>query len=177
MKSVLVLALVGLSAFSSADFYTYTFASDVSSFGGIDDPLNETRSFSLPAGALVTGVSYEVTLEAFSTSLLSEMNMGIVPLGLSLRPGGGDNFGGLKSYSSGGIFDFTDEGFADVLLPTGQVDLLFFESSVDEPGRADGRWVAGSTLTLHYTSAVPEPASLSALAVGAFALLKRRKKN
>jgi hypothetical protein len=174
------LAILGAAAFSSADFYTYTFATDVNSVDDEGSALNVTDSINLGAGAVVTGIGWDLNLEAFAPSWLSELYVSFADdtnlPGLYLSPGFGDDAPGAGSYNSGGVIDLTDNTIPDITLSTGILNMEFFEGFDDAPVTVDGRWLAGSTLTFEYTPApVPEPASMAALGLGVAALARRRR--
>jgi hypothetical protein len=180
MKLLAGLAILGAAAFSSADFYTYTFGADVLSFDDEGSALNVIDSINLGAGAVVTGIGWDVDLEAFSPSWQSELTVSFADdanlPGLYLFPGGGVDTPGTGNFSSGGIIDLTDNSIPDITLSTGTLNMEFFEGFDDAVGVADGRWLAGSTLTLEYTPApVPEPASMAVLGLGVAALARRRR--
>lgn len=134
----------------------------------------------LPAGSPVTmnGVSWDVTLATEGQSWLSEMRVyfddAVNPdlSGLFLRPGVSQANPGTGTFSSNGILKFNSVNppIPDIVLPNGILRMEFHETFDDVAGAVDGNWVSG-TLGLQF---VPEPASLSLLALGALALIRRR---
>jgi hypothetical protein len=133
----------------------------------------------LPSGTpmTMTGVGWDVTLQAFEPSWLSEISVLFdnssqdAPEAIVLRPGVADGApGGPTAYSSGGVLDFGDDaGLDDIPLPDGVLSMEFFESFDDAAGVIDGLWVSG-TLTL---AVVPEPVSLLLMGLGALVLRRR----
>lgn len=139
--------------------------------------LDAAAAIGLPSGTSVdmTGVGWDVVLESFGASWLSELGVAFGPQGgvaaINLRPGAGSNFpGGATPFTSNGIVKFNSIPLPDINLPNGMLQMEFFESFDDVAGAVDGQWVSGS-LNLQFT---PEPASLSLLGLGALALLRRR---
>lgn len=180
MKLLAGLAILGAATFSSANIYTYTFTSDVLSFGEEGDVSNFLDSINLGAGAVVTGIGWDVDLEAFDPSWLSELMVSFADdanaPGLYLSPGFGNDDPGTGSFSSGGIIDLTDNTIPDITLSTGVLNMEFMEAFDDASVSPDGRWLAGSTLDIEYTPApVPEPASMAVLGLGVAALARRKR--
>ena len=135
------------------------------SFDGPGAPNNELITFNvaaaldLPAGTdlLMTGAGWNVDIEAFGTSWLSEPGVSFAPTGgkaeIFVRPGAGDNFPGIGSYNSA-VVKFSSIPLPDISLPDGVVIPEFFESFDDVPGSADGRWING-TLSLQFVENPP----------------------
>lgn len=128
------------------------------------------------AHASLTRLDWQVVLDAFSPSLLSEMFIGVGSSSgldlLSFAPGAGDDTSGIGSYS--GTLDLAGLGVgagADGLLR-----IEFFDAFKDfGTGVAEGQWLRGS-LTLD-VGTVPEPdsAALAALGLAALAMHARRR--
>lgn len=124
------------------------------------------------ANSALTSLSWAVTLDAFSPSSLSEMQVSFGESSgatlLTLAPGAADAFSGTGSYS--GTLDLAGYGVgsgADGLLR-----VEFSEAYKDfAPNTAEGRWASG-TLTFSAT-ALPEPGSVALLALGLGALTLR----
>ncbi len=163
-----------------------TFGSNIDSWDLLSDPdnlvfdINLARDcFGLPDGTAISmnGIGWDVTLNAFSPSWLSELSVyfddTIAPdgFGLFLRPGVADSFPGTGTYSSGGIIKLDDVGIPNVDLPNGHLRLEFHETFDDFANGVDGNWKEGSIL---HVQIVPEPATLSLLALGGLALIRRR---
>lgn len=117
------------------------------------------------ANALVNALDWSVTLNAFSPSSLSEMQVSFGNSGgldlLTIAPGLLDNVSGSGSYS--GTLDLSGYGIA--AGADGLLRIEFSEAYKDlAVGTAEGQWTAG-TLTFD-VSAVPEPASVTLALVG-----------
>ena len=122
-----------------------------------------------------TGIGWDVTLEAFSPSWLSELALLIVNVngeGVILRPGAGNNYGGTGTFSSGGVIKLADVGIPNVSMPDNRLYLEFYETFDDFANGIDGYWLSG-TLTFQV---VPEPASMMALGAGLAGLLALRRR-
>lgn len=133
-----------------------------------------------PSGTpmVMTGIGWDVTVQTVGASWLSEARMyfddAIAPdlSGLFLRPSS-INSSGVDSPSSGGVIDLSDNAIPDIVLPNGQLRIEFYESIDDVADAIDANWTAGN-LTIR-AEVVPEPASLSLLALGGLAVLRRRR--
>ncbi len=135
----------------------------------------------------ITGIGWDVTLFAdanvgpFGGSWLSEPTVrfddATFPVdspsvnAINLAPGT-DQEPGIGTYSSGGILKLSDFGFDDIQLSTGVASLYFFEGFDDETGVTDGMWLSGSLFL--QVAPIPEPATMSLLAIGGLALIRRR---
>ncbi|RMH13452.1 MAG: hypothetical protein D6695_03950 [Planctomycetota bacterium] len=156
---------------------TIEFTSNVDSWDLEGDPDNVVAVFDMGGPATIHGVGWDVSLQTFGASWLSEMVVsfgedGGIP-GLYLTPGINDGFAGTGSYSSGGIVDLGDNGIPDVVMASGMMRLEFFESFDDVADAVDGQWLAGSTITLDMTI-VPAPGALALLGLGGLAIRRRR---
>ena len=128
----------------------------------------------------LTALGWSVRLKSFNPSVLSDITCGLensdVTDGVYLRPAVSDNFsGGPNQYSSGGLIDLVGPGF-DVALNSDNVLVVdFFEQRDDFPGGIDAVWMNGSQLNLQFTATpVPEPVSMTVLALGIGAITTRR---
>ena len=123
---------------------------------------------------LFTGIGWNVTLEAFNPSWLSEMALLMVNIdgvGVILRPGAGQNRPGTGTFSSP-VVKLRDVNIPDVPLPDNNLYLEFYETFDDFPDAIDGFWRSG-TLTFQV---IPEPASMMALGAGLAGLLALRRR-
>ena len=85
------------------------------SWDALDDPSNDTLIVPLGAGAIMTGIGWDVGITTVGGSYLSEARMyfdgqDLDGTGLFLTPGVADANSGTGTYSSGGILDLTDNG-------------------------------------------------------------------
>nr|WP_235976730.1 PEPxxWA-CTERM sorting domain-containing protein [Sandaracinobacteroides hominis] len=159
--------------------------SGIDSYGGFGDPSNVLLSYDLGAFAHITGISYDVTLTAFSPSWLSEMVLAFTSSSfdgwVELTPAFVDEDPGTGSYSGSG--DLVALGLDFKLDGDGLLNLEFFESFDDPFISPDGLWNSG-TVTITYAPAVdpnvvPEPATWVMLIAG-FGLIgtaARRRRN
>lgn len=131
----------------------------------IGDPANTVLFVNIGANALVTWLSWNVTLQAFAPSSVDEMQVslgsGTSQLDIPLTA-----FSSFNGTAYTGTLDLTGLGVA--AGADGQLRLEFSETFKDRLGEPDGQWLSGQ-LTLG-VSPVPEPAS-ALLAVAGLALL------
>jgi hypothetical protein len=162
-----------------------TFASDISSGDGFGLPGNAVFAIDLAAGTgtatTIVGLGWDVTIEAFSPSWQSEA--GVLfddadeigdPNGVRLTPGAGVDAPGIGSYSSGGIVDLGSVGLGNLVLNNGVLLLEFGETFDDDSVSPDGRWLAGSTISLD-TDAIPAPGALLVAGLGGMVATRRRR--
>jgi hypothetical protein len=119
------------------------------------------------ANAVLNALNWAVTLQAFSPSLLSEMQVSFGnSTGLDLitfSPDAFDGFSGAGSYV--GSLDLTGLGLA--AGADGLLRIEFSEAYKDfATGMAEGQWTGGSLSFDITASAVPEPASLALVLLG-----------
>lgn len=123
------------------------------------DPDNEVLEFSLSPNARVIGISWDVALEAFETSWLSEMRLYVtnanVSAGVSLQPGIGVDDAGQQSFSSDGIVNLPDQQLDFAVGADGILRFEFWEFFDDIPEGPDGIWTFG-TMIIEYIDA-PTP--------------------
>lgn len=126
----------------------------------------------------VIGISWDVNLYADSPSWLSDMSLAVEnstqTAGIFLTPGIGDDFGGSANYTSGGMIDLTAYNLDFALNADNKLRVELFETYDDYTNDWDGIWESGN-VTLRM-EAVPEPASMVALAAGVALLARRRNR-
>lgn len=149
------LALAALSAQAATQTVNVT---GVASTNLLGEAGNTVVLVDIGANAVLNGLDWAVTLNAFSPSSLSEMQVSFgSSSGLDLitfAPAAADGFSGTGTYS--GTLDLTGLGIA--AGADGLLRIEFSEAYKDfAPGVAEGQWVSGS-LALN-VGAVPEPAS------------------
>lgn len=134
----------------------------------------------LPAGSQVTmtGVGWDVTLQAFGASWLSEIGVTFGPdndiAQINLRPGAAQtNTGGNQPvpFSSGGTIKFDSIPLPNIVLHNGILRMEFFESYDDAAGVIDGQWVSGAL----FIQAVPAPGAMALLGFAGVAAARRRR--
>jgi len=125
------------------------------SVDGFGDADNDVLTKYLGAGALVTGIGWDVNISTVGMSWLSDAKMYFDGSdqdgsGLVLRPGAGDDHSGTGAYSSP-LIDLTDNGIPDIpILADGTLYIRFYEDFDDDPGGVDASYVPPSTLTIEY---------------------------
>jgi hypothetical protein len=185
------MGLAMAASFASADIVsgTVTLLGDVDSFDSYGTAGNSVFTYDLGSvfagytGFTLTHIGWDVTITAEGASWQSEARVGFensdVSDAIYLSPGAGVNTPGTGVFSSGGLIDLggIDPSFPVVFNPDNLMTLNFFETLDDVPGVRDGFWHAGGTIDLQFTAtAVPEPATMAVLGLGAAALLRRRRK-
>lgn len=156
--------------------------SGINSVGAQGDPGNTVQSYNIGAGSIITGIAYNVTLEAFSPSWLSELVFSFEDstqsAGVFLTPGFTDSFSGVGSYSDAA--SLVDLGLSFAVGADGVLRTEFFEGFDDSSISPDGIWQSG-TITITYDTvagAIPEPATwgLMILGFGAIGGAMRRRR-
>ncbi|MCV2354352.1 PEP-CTERM sorting domain-containing protein [Paucibacter sp. B2R-40] len=137
--------------------------------GGFGDPDTTVLTFNVGANVQITGLSWDVDLEAYDPSWLSEIRVTLsnnaVTTGVHFRPGVGNNAAGVGHFS--GTSDYVALGLDFAVDGDGILRLEFNESFNDDL-QPDGKWVAGHLTVL--TNAVPEPSTYGLMALGLIAV-------
>lgn len=182
------LALGAVCSVASAGIISVDVSGAVSN-GERGDPFNTTITIDLAAqlGAAsgtqvdVDGLGWDVTIEAFTPSWLSEARAGFIDSGgtilLNLVPGAGDDSDGVGTYSSGGIVDLIGLGL-DFSLADGILVLEFYEE-FDDGLSPDAIWQSG-TLSIQAFAIggdVPAPATVALLGLGLLGVAYRRRRH
>lgn len=143
--------------------------------GGFGDPLNEVHWVELAPNAHIVAMSYEVTLEAFDPSWLSEMRVDMTNSamdgGVGLTPGVGVGSPGIQSFSSDGVIDLIAIDLHFHLGSDGLLRLEFWDTFNDNYPDPEGRWLDG-TITIHY---IPAPGALALLGMAGLVGVRRRR--
>ncbi|AKS43326.1 choice-of-anchor J domain-containing protein [Wenzhouxiangella marina] len=119
-------------------------------FEGLGTPTNSSVTLNIGAGNSVIGVGYEVTIEAFSPSWLSESRMAILsnagdPLGLGAEIQPSDTDGsGVETLSSGGVVALGSPVAAN---GAGEIYIEWFEDFNDTTPAPDSAWSDSATPT------------------------------
>lgn len=179
MRNVLFAAGIVASSAASAQLTTVVDLSGSSFNGEPGSPLNEVFNVNLGANAMVTGVGFDITLEAFSPSWLSEATIALEDsaqtAGLFLTPAVGNDGPGAGSFSSGGVIDLSDvDGMGlDLTFSVGADGILRIElfDTFDDFFSPQATISSGS-VTIQY---IPAPASAALLGLGGLAAARRRR--
>lgn len=178
-----VLSFAMLASATPAQAATLTFdVTGIESIGALFASGNRVELFDIGADSHVTGISYDLTIEAFSPSWLSEISIAFADSdflgGVLISPGTGDNVPGVESYSD--TFHLVLEGLDFFVGSDGLLYVEFYEELDDPSVEPDGRYLSG-TVRVEYepvAAPVPEPATW-AMMIGGFGLvggaMRRRK--
>ena len=178
MKSLSIAAAIAAAAVPAASANAATLIINVAgaqSFGARGSAGNQVATYLLGAGAHITSISYNVTIEAFSPSWLSEAGIAFTdstPItdGVLLNPGIADDISGTRTYSD--TANLVALGLDFFLKADGLLRTEFYEDFNDSAVNPDAIWRSG-TITITYdaaSAAVPEPATWAMMMLG-FGLL------
>jgi hypothetical protein len=154
------------------------------SFDGENDAQNTVlildvaTCIGLPTNTPVTfnGIGWDVNMQqSVVGGWTADQSIAFGPVGgasgLYLTPGVGTTQG--PEHAASPIIKFnTVPGLPDVVLPNGKLEIEFFENFDDSANVQDGQYNAPSSLQIQVT---PEPATMSLLAIGALALIRRKR--
>lgn len=138
----------------------------IASSGEFLDAGNTVLTYNIGANSVIKSVTYDVVLEAFSPSWLSEMGAAMTDSstlnGFLLRPAFGTNAAGLSTFA--GTVDLTASGLGFAVGQDGLLRVEFAEDASDGL-RPDGLWRSG-TISVEFAAAVPEPETYALMALG-----------
>ncbi len=146
-------------------------------FNGPDgSPANEVIVAPLGApGDVVNAIGWDLTIEAFDTSWLSEATFGIDWEGdgvydIRLIPGIDDDGPGTGTYSTGGLIFLGDAGIPDGVLTSGSVTITLFDTFDDlfEPQAT----ILQGGLSFNV---IPAPGAAALLGLGGLVATRRRR--
>ncbi|MEF7614025.1 PEP-CTERM sorting domain-containing protein [Aquincola sp. MAHUQ-54] len=146
-----------------------TLTIDVSSIASAGEFLggaNPVFQYDIGANSVVKAVSYDVVLQAYEPSWLSELGAAFTDSstlnGFLLRPAFGTNAAGSGSFA--GSIDLAGGGLGFAVGADGMLRVEFAEDAYDGL-TPDGLWRSGA-ITVEFTSAVPEPGTYALMALG-----------
>jgi len=153
---------------------------EVESFDEAGSSLNAILWVPVELDQTLVSVSWNVSLEAFEPSWLSEMSVTISNEAgdqISFAPAVLNEFSGSESYIGGINLDAVGLSFG--VRSGSLLRVEFWESFDDSQNQADGRWKSGALQFTFSASPIPEPTALATLALGiAMIWLKfRRREN
>lgn len=163
--------------------FQISFELDVNSMDAFGDSSNIIGFSNLPATlgpgefVVITGIGWDVFLEAFAPSFLSEMTLNFSNSNgqfIALTPGILEERSGRGEFTSGGVIKLADVGLSNLPLDGSLVALEFYEAFDDVADQADGRWINDSVITLQYV-VVPTPGSAALLGLAGLVSLRRRR--
>lgn len=154
---------------------------DVESWNEIGEPANtvltidvaDLAGFGSGQSVILTGLGYDVVIETFGFSWLSEAQINFddadnITGGFAIQPGVGDDMAGTTPYQED-LAKFAPED--QLVLTNGLLRLEFFEEFDDDPNEIDSIW--NGTLTLQ--AEIPAPGAAPLLLLG-FAGASRRRR-
>ena len=150
--------------------------SGIDSWDSQGAPGNTWLHVNVGAGAIITGIAWNVNLTTNSPSWASEAVLGFEGQ-INLTPGAGDSFSvSNMNYNSGGVIDISDAGLPNIAVSAdGILDIEFFDSFDDFAGAADAHWLAGSSVTIVGQNIIPAPSALAMLGLGGLVAGRRRR--
>jgi len=153
---------------------------DVESWNELGDGANvvmtldvaDLAGFGSGQSVFLTGYGYDLALETFGFSWLSEAQINLddatAPTGgFSIQPGVGDDMAGTESYQQP-LIKFSPGN--SLFLTDGMLRVEFFEEFDDDPGKIDAQW--NGLLTFQVD--IPAPGAAPLLLVG-FGFTRRRR--
>jgi hypothetical protein len=137
--------------------------------GILGDTRNPSFEWFLGPNAVITGIEWDVEIEALAPAKLFELavffghserrQLGIVP-GFGIETPGTRRF-------SGRIGSLTEDGLGFQLKDDGLLTAVFFSQwDYDTPDAIEHTWKSGSFTLVYEVSAVPEPQNYALLAAG-----------
>ncbi|MCV2353505.1 PEP-CTERM sorting domain-containing protein [Paucibacter sp. B2R-40] len=165
--SLALATAVSVALPASADVLTLD-VSGINSQDVIGSAANTVLNFNLGALAHINSLSWQVNLDAYNPSWLSELQLSLSgaqtsSAGLLLAPGAGSDFSGSQAF--GGSIDLLDQGLDFSVGADGILRLEFSEAASDGLS-PDGRWVSGQVVIDWTAAAVPEPAGYALFGLG-----------
>jgi hypothetical protein len=159
-------ALLSTQAMAVVDADVVVGLTNIYSVADIGSADNVMLNIGVTPGFMINQVRWDVSLTAYAPSWLSDMSVTITNTagdGITVTPG----FDAMPGSGTGAFTgSFTLAGLAFSAGADGRVNFEFHEG-FDELAGPDGRWNAGSTITL---SPVPEPATYGLMALGLLAV-------
>lgn len=169
MKTRVAIAVLALAAGTTMAQSITVDISGVESRDGLGDASNVHLQANLGAGAVVTGISWDVGIETVPPSWLCEPQVEFTTNGgsgsYSLLFSATDCFDGTGFYAGGAAVNIAVGG-------DGILDMEFWENFVDFSDAADAYYLQGSSITIEY---VPAPSALALLGLGGLAATRRRR--
>jgi hypothetical protein len=175
LKQVAAAAVLGLASLACQAANVAVDVSGASSVNLLGEAGNTVWQVDIGANMALTSLQWTLSLNAFSPSALSEMQVSFGNSSgtnlLTFTPGAADPISGNGSYS--GTLDLTGYGVGSGA--DGKLRIEFSEAYKDlATGVAEGRWVSGN-LTFG-VSAVPEPGGLLLAVLGLGVLVPRLRR-